>query len=133
MGKRMPDARHRAPIRFKKALAAATAFANAQVLWEIVPVFGSANARIRALVTGAGATLDVFGVGPDFDVDQVVAFGSIVGTVYTTGAGTAALVAGTENKVDVTLFGEGYLLVRLTGGGAGVISFIDVCQLPNGN
>jgi hypothetical protein len=139
---RSPDARHRYPIRCKGALAKGAAFTNGQILYEILPVFGSLNARVRALVTGAAATLDAFFLGPDFDIESqtltpqaplvATLFANLAGTIYATGGpAQTPLAAGTESKVDLTLFGEGYLLLKLTGQGSGAVSFIDLSQTPN--
>ena len=132
---KVPQFVHRPPRRLEKALAAGTAFTNAQILYEIIPVFGSFRTRIRAKTATAGATLNVYFVDPNFDVTQAdgaspVAYGSLVGTIYTTGGGTATLTAGTESKIDIDLYGEGFMLIELVGSGSGTITFIDVSQLP---
>lgn len=131
MAPRIPSAECRPPFRLKKALAAGTVFTSGQVAYEIVRVFNSVNARIRTKGTQA-YTIDVIPLGPDADQDfaQVAANLANLQTQYTTGTGTAAVIANTESKVDMTLMGEGYLLVRVTWGGTGgTLNFVDLCQL----
>ena len=134
---RHPDAIYRGLIRCKNGLAAGAATANGVVIYEVVPVFGSARVRVRIKVATNGGTLDVIPVGPDFDVTSAgvvagsTAFGSLVGTQYATGGSTSnAVTAGTELKVDLDLYGETYLLLKYTGStGAGSITYVDVAQL----
>lgn len=122
-------------MRCKRSLKAATAFVNLQVLYEIIPIFGSFRARFRARVAAAGATLDFIFVGPDFDPDQELAaktFAQLAGTQYTSANPTQlVLVAGTEGNKDVDLYGEGYVILKLTGSGSGTIDYVDIAQLPN--
>src|SRR5581483_11444345 len=113
--------------------AAGAATANGQVNYEIIPVSGALSLRVRIKVATNGGTLDVFFLGPDFDLTQEqqgVAYGSLVGTIYATGNPTQVpITAGTEAKADVTLNGEEYAIIKYTGAtGAGSITFCDVCQ-----
>lgn len=133
-GARSPDDISRPARRLTGALAAGTATSNGGVLYEVIPVRGSARVRVRIKTATNGGTLDVFFVGPDFNQQQSVdgvAYASLVGTIYTTGNGTqASVTAGTEAKVDVDCYGESYAIVKFTGSvGAGVITFVDVSQV----
>ncbi len=95
-------------------------------------MFGAARLRIRIKTVTQGGTLDAFFVGPDFRVEQLpaTAYASLVGTVYATGGGDQATVtAGTEANMDVDVWGEGYVLLKFTGGGTGTIGFVDVSQV----
>lgn len=132
---RKPPAEPRAPFRCKRSLGATAVVGIGAVLYEIVPVFGSFRTRVRAKVTAA-MSLDIIAVGPDFDPDQElrgVAFGALQGTQYTTANPVQlALAANVEGNKDLDLYGEGYLIIKITGGaGAGAISFVDIVQLPN--
>jgi hypothetical protein len=132
---RKPPSEPRAPFRCKRSLAAAAVVGIGAVLYEIVPVFGSFRWRVRAKVTAA-ASLDFIHVGPDFDPEQELSgktFAQLVGTQYATPAITQlALAANTEANRDFDCYGEGYLILKLTGGaGAGAVTFVDVTQLPN--
>lgn len=136
-GYRHPDAVYRGVSRCKNGLAAGTATSNGGIIYEVVPVFGSARLRVRIKVATNGGTLDVIPIGPDFDmtspgaVSGATAFASLTGTQYTTGGSTGnAVTAGTELKVDLDLYGEAYVLLKYTGStGAGSITYVDVSQL----
>lgn len=136
-GYRHPDAIYRGVYRCKNGLAAGTATSNGGIIYEVVPVFGSARLRVRIKVATNGGTLDVIPLGPDFDMTSAgvvagsTAFASLTGTQYATGGSTAnAVTAGTELKVDLDLYGDAYVLLKYTGSvGAGSITFVDVSQL----
>lgn len=132
MAPRIPAAEQRPPLRLRKALAVGTALGIGAVAYEIVRVFNSVNIRTRIKATAA-CTLDLILLGPDADQDfaQVPANLANLATQYATGGNAAvAVAANTEVKSDLTLMGEGYLLVKVTmGAGAGVINFVDICQL----
>lgn len=132
---RNPPAEARAPMRCKRSLAAGVNVGIGAVVYEIIPVFGAFRTRIRAKAA-VGMTLDIIAVGPDFEPDQEqrgIAFASLKGTLYTTANPTQlALAAGVEGNKDLDLYGEGYLILKVTGGaGAGILNYVDVLQLPN--
>lgn len=142
MPARQPEDASRGAIRFTapSLLAAGTATAATGVLYDIIPVRGSAKLRVRIKTATNGGTLDVVLLGPDFDVQQArgtqgaaaVAFASLVGTQYTTGnPAQVPVTAGTEAKIDITdLSGESYALVKFTGTvGVGSITYVDVSQV----
>lgn len=106
-------------------------FANNGVLWAVIPVFGAATLTVRLKAATAGGTLDVFALGPDFDITQPqsTAYASLEGTIYTTGNPTqVAIVAGTENIITLNTLGEGFAIIKFTGGGSGTITYCDVMQ-----
>lgn len=120
---------NRVARRLNGALKPGATFTNTAVLYEIIPILGATRLMIRAKVTAA-ASLDLVFLGPDFDPAQTVAFASLVGTRYASNNPTqVALVANTENFMKVTVEGENYALVKLTGGASGAITFIDVNQV----
>lgn len=134
VGYRNPDQTpiwiHRcAGTQANNGLAVGNTFANTNVLYETAKVQGAARLRVRIKTASAGGTLDVFFVGPDFDLTQPlsgVAYASLTGTIYATGNGAQATVAaGTENKVDVDCYGEGYALIKFTATGTGSVTFCD--------
>lgn len=128
---RQPDDIPRPQRRLTGALATGAATSNGGILYEVVPVRGSARFRCRIKTAGNGGTLDLVFVGPDFDTAQTVAYGSLAGTLYTTGnPAQVAVTAGTEATITTDCYGEGFLLVKFTGsGGAGTITFCDVSQV----
>lgn len=132
MAPRIPSCEPRPPFRLQKALGPGTAFGAGAVAYEIVRVFNSINARFRTKGTQA-YTLDLIPLGPDADQDfkQVAANLASLQTQYATGGNLAvAVAANTEVKSDMTLMGEGYILVKVTWGGTpGTLNFMDVCQL----
>lgn len=128
---RAPAADVRFARRLKNALAAGTALGIGIVAYEIVPIGPLiTKLRVRAKSTAA-ATLDVLFVGPDFDPGQSVAFGSLVGTVYSTAnPASTPLAANTEAFVDAVPGGEGFAIIRVTmGAGAGTVNYVDVSSL----
>jgi hypothetical protein len=130
MDQRQPAARSRPHRRLKGALAAGAAFVLNGILYEVIPVFGSARFKARIKTAAAGGTLDLVFVGPDFDPAQVVAFASLAGTQYSTGNPTqVAVTAGTATEISTDCYGEGYLIVKFTGGGTGTISYCDTSQV----
>lgn len=136
MSKHTPDHRSRPARRLGGQLAPGTAYASTGTKYAIIPIAGATTVRVRGKVVTADATLDYFFLPPDYDVDQAqptaasptgVAYASLVGTKYTSPALTQlALTAGTEAKSDITVVGEAFLLILLTGGGTGTIGFVDV-------
>src|SRR4051812_13553228 len=97
----------RPPRRLKKNLAAGVATSNGGILWELVPVFGSARVKVRIKTASNGGTIELIPVGPDFDPDQAsaTAFASLTGTPYTTGGpASVAVVAGTESQIFMDLY-----------------------------
>ena len=131
----LPRAHYRFSLVRTFGLAPATVTANGQVQYEIVPLYGAISVSARIKVATNGGTLDMFAVGPDFNPEQGskdnTTFGSLVGTVYTTGNPTQVPVtAGTEAIITYTGKGEGWLLIKYTGAtGAGTVTYCDVSQL----
>jgi hypothetical protein len=117
-------------------LGVGVATANGQINYEVIPIFGAASVSVRLKVATNGGTLDLFSVGPDFNPEQGAidntAFGSLVGTIHTTGnPSQVAVTAGTEAIITWTGKGEGYLIIKYTGAvGAGTITYCDVAQHP---
>lgn len=110
-------------------LAAAAAFVNTNILYEIVPVFGAAGVNARIKTAGAGGTIDIVFVGPDFDQNQAAAtaYAALTGTKYTTGNPTqVAVVAGTEALIQSDCIGDGYAIIKFTATGTGTITYCDV-------
>jgi hypothetical protein len=130
MAPRLPAGELRPPFRLNGALKVGTNLGIGVVAYEIIRVFNSVNTRVRIKATAA-CTLDLIPLGPDVDQDYKGALAQLPGTQYTTGGNLAvAVAANTEVKSDLTLMGEGYFLVKVTmGAGAGVINYVDVCQL----
>lgn len=133
IGYRSPGMTPRGIYRCQNGLAAGTATANGTTIYEIVPVSGALRIRVRIKTATNGGTLDVFGLGPDFDLTQAqagVAYGSLTGTIYSTGNPTQVVVAaGTESKADIDLYGEEYVVLKFSGTtGAGTITYVDVSQ-----
>jgi hypothetical protein len=131
-GARAPDDISRPARRLTGQLAAGAATANTAIIYEVIPVRGAARVKVRLKVTNTG-TLDLLFVGPDFNQQQAVdgvAFGSLTGTVYTTGnPAQVAIVANTENSISSDCYGESYAIVKFTGSATGAISYCDVSQV----
>lgn len=118
--------------RLSGNLAPAAAYTNGAVLWEVIPVRGSARIRARLLCASANGTLDIVTVGPDFDPTQApaTAYASLTGTKHTSGNPTqVAVTAGTEATITHDCYGENFVLLVFTGGGTGTITRVDVSQL----
>lgn len=133
-GARQPDDISRPARRMTGALAAGTATSNGGVLYEVIPLRGSARVRVRIKTATNGGTLDLLFVGPDFNQQQgvdAVAFASLTGTVYTTGNPTqVAVTAATEATIVSDCYGEGYAIVKFTGTvGAGTVTYCDYSQV----
>lgn len=132
MPQRYPPSSYKPLIRCKGQLAAGVVTSNGGILYEIHQVGGCARFKARIKTSGNGGTIDAFFVGPDVDIDVVVknapAFGSIVGTIYSTGGpAQVAVVAGTESQIFADCYGEGYVILKFTGTvGAGAITYCDV-------
>lgn len=65
--KHAPAAKSRPWRRLRNHLAAGVATANGGVLYEVVPVYGTATLTTRIKTATNGGTIDVIFVGPDFD------------------------------------------------------------------
>lgn len=131
-----PHKRLRSDNTTNGTLKAATPFVNNDVRYEIVNVAGMSKITVRAKATAA-AKVDIFFLGPDVDIEATikndVAYASIVGTIYSTGAGTQmTLVANTENLVTVAMSGEDFAIIKLTGNATGAVTFVDVSMLSVG-
>lgn len=117
-----PDNRQKNAIRFIGAsvLAVAAAIANATTYDEFINVAGSARVKVRTKLTTTG-TLDLtFGY---FDND-----GNF--TAYTTGnPAQVALAANVESAIASDTYGENWARVRVTGGGVGAVTYVDVSQV----
>ena len=112
-------------------LAAGTSLASGSSKSRVVCVAGLARVRVRIKTATVGGTLNVIPIRPiGTDDTAVSAAGEISAakvTEYTTGTGTATVTAGTEQKVDLDLYGESYVLVELEyTAGAGTITFCDI-------
>lgn len=133
MAARSPDDIPRPSRRLTGNLAAGTATSNGGILWECVPVRGSARVKVRIKTSANGGTLDLIFVGPDFHSDQAAAtaFASLNGTLYTTGnPAQVAVTAGTEAQISADCYGESYVVVKFTGTvGVGAITYCDISQV----
>lgn len=109
-------------------LGAGQAIANTGILYEIVPVRGQSVITVRMKTAGAGGTLAVLYVGPDFNAAQGdILFTQLAGTIYTTGQpATVAVAAGTEAILQSAPEGENFAIVKFTGGGTGTVTYCDV-------
>lgn len=112
------------------------AVTNGSTYSEVVACPGANAIRARILTTTATGTLNVTPIAPyastaiDESARQASGFIDPAKVQkYTTGTGTAAVSAGTEQKVDLTLFGESYVLVEFVCAATGSINWCDVCQL----
>lgn len=113
-------------------LAAGAATANTVKLYLLVPVLGASSVSAR-LKSGSAGTLDIFFVGPDFPCDQTVAYTSLVGTIYTTGAPTQVNVsANTEALITAPCLGENYALIVFTPSATSTVTYCDVMSLTTG-
>lgn len=123
-GARHPDnPPYRPPQRLKGFLAPGAAIANGDTAGCLVNVLGSGRIRIVALVTGAAATLAAKWRLADHVTNQA-----------TNQPATVALVAGTENILDILINpGYGYLEVTILSAGAVVVSYVDVFMTKEGN
>lgn len=119
--RRLPEwRRDRIPRRLLEDLAPGTVIANGVTNKVLVAVLGVRRVRIRARVSVAAGTLKARYLSPaDHQTEYAVG-----------NPGDVALVAGTENVMDIiTVAGEAYLSVQITSGGAGmVVDFVDVAQ-----
>lgn len=118
-------------------LRATRAFANTNIRYEVVCVTGMSKVTARIKTASAGGTLDIFFLGPDVDINEIqradTAYGSIPGTIYTSGAASqGTVVAGTELLVTVACAGEDYAVIKFTGGGTGTVTYCDVAALSTG-
>lgn len=130
-----PDICQPGQFRLNGALAAGTAIANSTDYQEVVNVRGAARVRVYAKTATAGGTLKasaIESVSTD-DENPELSPGEIDPskvTAITAGApADVTLTAGTANYIDMTLNGENWLLVTITGGGTGTISWVEVCRI----
>lgn len=113
---------------------------NAVTYREIVACPGASQIRVRILTDAvATGTLNVKPIAPI----QVSAAGLVDETVqaangtidplkvtaYSTGTGTVAVLANTEAKVDLALFGENYVMIEYVCSATGVLTWVDVSML----
>ena len=130
-----PDICVTGQFRLKGALAAGTAIAAATNYQEVVNVRGAARVRIYAKTATAGGTLKasaIESVSTD-DTNPLLpsmAINPAKVTAITDGApADVPLTAGTTGHIDFTPNGENWLLVTITGGGVGTISFVECMRL----
>lgn len=144
---RFPGTNPKPLIRCKGQLKPGTTFTGAQSpLYEIHAVAGCARASVRMLCPTGGGNLDLFFLGPDVDVDRVIAnapayaaitsyvdpsfAGATSSTIYATGGPIAVLVAqGVEAQIVVDCYGESFLVVQFTPSVGGTIGFCDVSRV----
>ena len=103
---------------------------------ELVAVPNATNVRVRLLTATATGTLNVKPVAPvaatstdESVMDKTGFIDPLKVMAYATGTGTAAVSAGVEQKVDLALFGENYILVEFVCTLNGTLTWCDVCQL----
>lgn len=121
--------------RLAGALAAGTAIAAATNYQEVVNVRGAARVRIYAKTVTAGGTLKasaIESVSTD-DTNPLLpsmAINPAKVTPITDGApADVPLTAGSTGHIDFVPNGENWLLVTITGGGAGAIGYVEVCKV----
>lgn len=109
---------------------------NGTTYREIVATAGSAKIRARILTVTATGTLNIKPVAPQgasaIDESVMAAGGNIDTTkvtAYSTGTGTAAVAAATEQKVDLDLYGENYVMIEFVCSATGTITWLDVNQV----
>jgi hypothetical protein len=110
---------------------------SGQTYREVVAVPNAVSVRVRILTAGGAAgTLNVKPVAPvgllstdESVVDKTGFIDPAKVTAYTTGIGTAAVVSATEQKVDLALQGESFVLVEFVASGTGTLVWCDVSQL----
>lgn len=134
MPQRFPAANYKPNRRCKGLLRVGAPFTNTAILYEILPIAGASAWRARIKTATAGGTLDAFYIGPDVEIEAAIAnataYASIGGTIYTSGnPSQVAVTAATETKIEDSPKGEGYVLLKFTGGGTGTISFVDLVTL----
>lgn len=115
-------------------LSPGASFDNVTPLYAMVNVAGLERFRIRGLSSGANFTLACRFVRPPENIADTQdwttqaglasAFGN---AIYTQNQpGDVVFVAGTENMLEVTSHrGEGLAIIRLTGAGAGTLTYLD--------
>lgn len=110
--------------------------ANGSTYSEVVACAGANAVRVRLLTATATGTLNLVPVAPmaatstDESARQATGFiDPAKVTAYATGGATVAVVAGTEVKLDLTMFGESYVLVQFVCSANGTIVFCDISQL----
>lgn len=93
----------------------------------------AASAAASALVSGANyAGNDGTGVVTAISATALaIAYASLVGTKYTTGDVTDSVSAGTEMMLQAPCFGDGYAIIKFTGGGTGTVTFCDIAYLKS--
>lgn len=134
MAPRFPAPNFKPLVRCAAALAPGATYDNTDILYEVHAVAGCARVVARILTDTADGTIELLFAGPDLDLDKLaasaIAFASIPGTIYTTGnpAGVA-VVAGTESRIAADCYGEGYVIVKFTGGGTGTITYCDIGRI----
>lgn len=119
MGTRQPSPRDaRGHWTLKGAWKPGTAFTNGAAITIDVPCAGAERIRIRMKTATGGGTLAAAWLRPDGE------------TKYTANnPADVAIVAGTENKMDVDPhFGEGLLRLTFTPSADGTITYVDVSQ-----
>lgn len=109
---------------------------NGTTYREVVAVAGCDNIRARLLTVGATGTLNIKPIRPQglsaTDESVVDQYGDVDTTKvnpYATGVATVPVVAATEVKLELALFGESYVLVEFICTANGSITFADICTL----
>lgn len=112
------------------------AVTNAVTYREVVAVPNAVQVRVRLLTATATGTLNIKPIAPvavtptdESAFDKNAFIDPLKVTAYTTGGATVAVVAGTEVKLDLSLFGENYVLVEFVCSATGSITWCDFSQL----
>lgn len=112
------------------------AVTNGTTYRQVVATAGCDNIRLRFLTVGATGTLNIKPIRPQgaspTDESVVGADGSVDPTkvtAYGTGTGTVPVVAATEVKLELALFGENYCLIEFVCTANGSITWADICTL----
>ncbi len=136
MPSRFPATNYAPAIRCKGQLAAGTVLALGQVVYEVHAVAGRARVKVRLLVTGIGATLELFFMGPDAELEKAAKAGATYaqlptyGTIYAAGAPAPVAVApGVDAQTFADCYGESWVVVKVTAAGATTITACDVMRV----
>ena len=102
---------------------------------EVFPIAFTRFITIRAKTATNGGTLQAdfvrpVATEPVFNTDGSINGAQCVKYTSPTSPASVALVAGTENSLQITCNGEEYLMLTFTGSvGAGTVTYVDVCGL----
>jgi hypothetical protein len=146
---RFPGTNFKPLIRCKGLLGPGVTFSGAATpLYEIHAVAGAARVSARIYCPTGGGNIALLFMGPDVDVDRVIAnapayaaittyvdqgfkgAGATASTIYATGNPTAvAVVAAVESQIISDCYGESFVIVQFTPNVGGSIGYSDVSRV----